>query len=76
MKIGMLWFDADREAALGKRIERAVSYYQNKYGSLPNVCVCHPTTSSDGKTRHVAGVRLEESPSVLPDHFWLGIEEK
>ena len=76
MKIGMLWFDADRETDLNHRIERAVTYYRNKYGSAPEICVSHPTTIEDGANKRIAGVRIERSSSVLPDHFWLGIEEE
>ncbi len=75
MKVGMLWFDADRETDLNQRIERAVSYYRTKYGSTPEICVSHPTTIEDGTAKRIAGVRIEKSTSVLPDHFWLGIEE-
>ena len=75
MKIGMLWFDADRETALSTRVERAVSYYRKKYGSLPEICVSHPNTIEDNSAKKIAGVRIERSPSVLPDHFWLGIED-
>jgi hypothetical protein len=75
MKIGMLWFDADRESTLSNRIERAVLYYQQKYGSLPEICVSHPNTISDGKPQQIAGVRIERSSAILPDHFWLGVED-
>ena len=75
MKVGMLWFDGDRSAAVRERIERAVSYYRQKYGALPNICVSHPTTLGSDRTKRVAGVRIEKSRCVLPDHFWVGIEE-
>lgn len=75
MEIGMLWFDADRESNLSTRIERAVSYYRKKYGSLPDICVSHPKTLDNDTTKQIAGVRIERSSSVLPDHFWLGIED-
>jgi hypothetical protein len=75
MKIGMLWFDDNRESTLSTRVERAVSYYRQKYGSLPEICVSHPKTIEDSAAKQIAGVRIERSPSVLPDHFWLGIDD-
>lgn len=46
MKIGMLWYDNDPKADLGLKIERAASYYQNKYGRTPNLCFVHPSMLS------------------------------
>ncbi|MEJ2551827.1 MAG: hypothetical protein P8Z34_14225, partial [Anaerolineales bacterium] len=38
---------------------RAVTYYRNKYGSAPEICVSHPTTIEDGANKRIAGVRIE-----------------
>lgn len=42
MNTGMLWFDNDPKTALAVKIERAVEYYQKKYGRKPNLCLIHP----------------------------------
>jgi hypothetical protein len=76
MKVGMLWFDGDRSIDLSSRIERAAAYYHDKYGRMPNLCILHPTTSGENTLEGVAGLAVQTSVSVLPDHFWLGIEEQ
>lgn len=77
MKVGMMWFDGDRKADLSSRIERAADYYRNKYGHTPNLCVVHPKTpGGQAPPGKLAGVDVKTSASVLPDHFWLGMEEK
>ena len=72
MKIGMLWFDNDAKTDLNTKIDRAVSYYRQKYGQTPNLCFVHPsmvaTTPKKPET-----VEVRTSRSVLPNHFWLGI---
>lgn len=72
MNIGMLWFDNDPKADLRVKIERAATYYQTKYGQSPNLCFVHPSmiSSEAGK----AGlVEIRPNRSVLPNHFWIGI---
>lgn len=76
MKVGMMWFDGDSQIELQARIKRAAVYYQNKYGEQPNLCVIHPSTASANAPHLVAGIDVRMSASVLPDHFWLGIDEQ
>ena len=76
MKVGMMWFDGDSQNDLQVRIKRAAVYYQNKYGEQPNLCVIHPSTASANATHLVAGIDVKMSGSVLPDHFWLGIDDQ
>jgi len=71
----MLWFD-DGPQALKDKVERAVSFYGNKYGRTPTLCLVHPATLADGKEGVVAGVTLRSSRTVLPNHFFVGIEER
>jgi len=75
MNIGMLWFDNDPKTDFSLKIERAASYYREKYGKKPNVCFVHPSmlqaSSTDKKTRDDIEVRTTKS--VLPNHFWIGI---
>ncbi len=80
MNIGMLWFDNDPKAEMTKKIERAASYYRQKYGKAPNVCFIHPSmlhleSAADKNTPPVkaAGVEVRTSRSVLPNHFWIGV---
>src|SRR3972149_7422035 len=76
MQIGMLWLDSDRHADVALRIERAAQYYRAKYGRQPNLCLVHPRTAGDQPPRQVSGLEVRTSRSILPDHFWLGVEER
>lgn len=88
MNIGMLWFDNDPKAELSTKIERAAVYYRNKYGKNPTLCYVHPSMlpetsipSTEGpqeEKQHMesiksAGVEVRPTRSVLPNHFWIGI---
>ena len=86
MDIGMLWFDNDRKADLSIKVNRAVTYYQKKYGQKPNLCFVNPCMiptngngsgiHSNGKMKTETGIEIRESLSLLPNHFWLGIERQ
>lgn len=75
MNIGMLWFDNDPKTDFSIKIERAASYYREKYGKKPNVCFVHPSMlqapSSDKNNR--CEIEVRTTKSVLPNHFWIGI---
>ncbi len=83
MNVGMLWFDSDSKASLDVRVERAATHYRNKYGKKPTLCFVHPsmlsnedTTSSEdkpAKARISAGLEVRSNRSVLPNHFWIGV---
>lgn len=86
MDIGMLWFDNDKQADLNHKVKRAVTYYQKKYGQKPNICFVNPCmipTNGNGApsiTKGVksngSGIEIRESPTMLPNHFWIGIQTK
>jgi hypothetical protein len=85
MNIGMLWFDNDPKTELALKIERAVGYYREKYGRSPTLCFVHPSMiaktsapapETEAETEiplRAAGVEVRSSRSVLPNHFWLGV---
>jgi hypothetical protein len=79
MNIGMLWFDNDAKSELTTKIERAAHYYREKYGKQPNVCFVHPSmvkakpAEEANKTIIRGDIELRTSKSVLPNHFWIGI---
>jgi len=81
MREGMLWFDNNADKSLYERVERAARHYESKYGYRPNVCYIHPSTLyAEHKPSEIAlsvgNVDLRESNSVLPNHFWLGVEDQ
>ena len=79
MNIGMLWFDNDTKTELPAKIDRAANYYREKYGKKPNVCFVHPSmlklepTEITNKTISRGEIEIRTSKSVLPNHFWIGI---
>ncbi len=75
MNVGMLWFDGDGDSRLDDRVKRAAEYYRSKYGRRPNACFIHPTMVPDELSGSFDGVAIHSSDAVLPEHFWLGIEE-
>jgi hypothetical protein len=75
MQVGMLWFDNNRERDLLGKLDRAMEYYQSKYGMRPTLCYLHPAMLI-GIKPEVDGLELRESNTVLPHHFWLGIEDE
>lgn len=85
MNMGMLWFDNDPKTTLAAKVIRAVQYYTEKYGRVPNLCLVHPTaltslssmaTSPKIGERDLGGVVIRPYRPVLPGHLWIGIEER
>ncbi len=86
MELGMLWFDGEAQRPLPERLERAARYYAQKYGRPANTCYVHPSTMVTGgraaetkaskREQCVAGLTVRASRTVLPNHFWLGVEEQ
>ncbi|RPI64500.1 MAG: hypothetical protein EHM48_00685 [Planctomycetaceae bacterium] len=72
--IGMLWFDNDPKSDLVAKISRAGAYYQRKYGQTANMCFVHPSMLSGGALK-AGSVEVKTSKSVLPNHFWLGVDK-
>ena len=97
MNTGMLWFDNDKKSDYEAKIERAATYYHDKYGKTPNLCFVHPcmipnngsrtvgeasqaTGKSDQKAETLSlksqGVEIRTSKTMLPNHFWIGINRQ
>jgi hypothetical protein len=75
MNIGMLWFDNDAKTDLSAKIKRAAIYYKDKYGQSPNLCFVHPSMMKTSPASDDA-IELRTTRSVLPNHFWLGVNSK
>ena len=83
MHVGMMWFDDNPKLSLGKKIEKAVVYYRQKYHREPNLCLIHPGMIEDGKSDagrveldNIVGLTVRTYRPVLPGHFWIGMEDK
>jgi hypothetical protein len=74
MKVGMLWFDADRELAVEHRVERAATYYREKYGKAPTLCLVHPETGQGKLPARIGQLDIEAMDTVQPNHFWVGVK--
>ncbi len=76
MHTGMLWFD-NSQTALTVKIQKAVDYYQKKYGRNPDLCLVHPSMM-DKNQRQLEINKMTVRPyrPVLPGHIWIGIEDK
>ncbi|NIS79082.1 MAG: hypothetical protein GTO14_02405 [Anaerolineales bacterium] len=74
MEIGMLWFD-DSKVSLQEKIKRAVLFYTEKYGREPTLCLVNPNTLNGGE-RSMSGVEVRKASCVMPDHFWIGVDDK
>jgi hypothetical protein len=85
MNVGMLWFDNDPKTDVADKVERAATYYQQKYGQTPTVCFVHPSMlPGQGVKIDVTGFPRSKGPtsveirphrSVAPNHFWIGINQ-
>lgn len=71
MTTGMLWFDNNPTQPLDVKVQKAVDYYQQKYGKLPNLCLVHPSMITGGVN---ACIPVKPYRPILPGHLWLGDE--
>jgi hypothetical protein len=67
----MLWFD-NSKSDLKTKIERAVNYYQMKYGRIPTLCFVHPSMLEDVR---ISGIDVKGNRQVLPNHLWVGVKQ-
>ena len=75
MRIGMLWFDDNKQRDLAAKISRAATHYEAKYGVRPTSCYIHPSMLAEGEAQ-LADIAVHAVNNVLPHHFWLGVEDK
>jgi len=72
MRQGLLWFDDDPRRPFERKVEEAVERYVEKFGEAPNTCFVNPCTLPANVRTH-AGVAIRALPTVLPNHFLVGI---
>ena len=76
MHTGMLWFD-NSQTALTVKIQKAVDYYQKKYGRDPDLCLVHPSMMEKNERQlEINKMTVRPYRPVLPGHIWIGIEDK
>jgi len=72
MQVGMLWLDDDKKRHLDEKVRRAVAYYEQKYGRLPELCLVNAQEITDEKK--IDKVMVKPARAVLRHHFWLGMQ--
>jgi hypothetical protein len=72
MKSGMLWLDADARRTFEEKVQRAVDYYREKYGTTPDLCLVN-TASFTEEEKSIGAVIVQRTRTVLPHHFWVGL---
>jgi hypothetical protein len=80
MKTGMLWLDNEPSSTLELKIEKAVKYYQQRFGQLPNLCFVNPSllVQAEGAALlsvDVMGVEILPSQRLEPEQLWIGFKE-
>ena len=76
MHTGMLWFD-NSSAALSVKIQKAVDYYEKKYGRKPDLCLVHPSMlEQNQRSLEVNKLTVRPYRPVVPGHIWIGIEDE
>jgi hypothetical protein len=75
MITGMLWFDNNPKNTLTGKITEAAEYYRKKYGISPDLCLVNPGIFP-AEGFHAGPILVRPLRSVLPDHLWIGVEEK
>jgi hypothetical protein len=79
MNTGMLWFDNDPKTTLLAKIEKAVQYFNKKFGRVPEFCGVNPNDAMNANMDEVTkGCKLvvKRLRFVLPSHLWIGFEEE
>jgi len=72
----MLWFD-NSQTALTIKIQKAVDYYNKKYGRSPDLCLVHPSMlETNQRQLEINKLTVRPYRPVLPGHIWIGIEDK
>jgi hypothetical protein len=70
MNDGMLWIDDTKGMALKDKIERAVAYYQEKYGQRPNLVQVRTDEYEDVQ---LPGIAVEPQPNIQKNHLMVGM---
>ena len=73
MNEGLLWYDGDSKRDLAAKVRLAAKQHLEKYGRPANICKVHYSELEDMLVLY--GIKIVPSPTVLKNHFWVGIED-
>lgn len=76
MKTGLLWYD-DSKADFKTKVLDAAYRYEEKFGTRPDRCYVNPDSlPEEAKESSLDGIKVLASPTILPDHFWVGVQAR
>ncbi len=75
MNIGMMWFNDNPKIPLSAKVLEAAEYYRTKYGKSPDLCLVNPAMLAEPQMQE-GKVLVRPLSSILPDHLWIGVDEK
>jgi len=70
---GMLWLDGDSHRSLDDKVQRAVDYYEEKYGSTARVCYVNKELAAE--ETQVGSVKVMPLATVMRHHFLVVAEQ-
>ncbi len=73
MQVGMMWLD-DSKRSLEEKVERAATYYHEKYGRVPNFCCVNPHMLAEPQL--IDKIEVLPVGNILPHHLWIGVQQK
>ena len=73
MNVGMLWLDDDKKTSFEEKIRQAAEYYLQKFGRRPDTCIVNKSMLAEELS--VGSIQVYPARNVLPNHFWMGIEQ-
>ncbi|MFM8367572.1 MAG: hypothetical protein ACKOBD_02315 [Chloroflexota bacterium] len=77
MHTGLLWYDNDPRTTLSVKIQKAMEYYNKKFGRKPDICLVHPSMMDVNQVQLELGkLVIRPYRPVMPGHFWIGTEEQ
>ncbi|HYN88807.1 MAG TPA: hypothetical protein VER55_09765 [Ardenticatenaceae bacterium] len=73
IRMGLLWFDDDKQTPVAEKIAQAARRYREKFGRAPTICFVHPEEPVPAPK--VAGLTVQPLRTVLRHHFLVGVAE-
>lgn len=67
MKLGLMWFD-DSKNTFTEKCNRAIKYYQEKFGRAPTTIWVNPKTA----ITEIPDIVFVQSQSILLNNLWIG----
>lgn len=76
--IGMMWRDANSKESVEAKVDKAATYYTDKYHTDVTFCFVHPSMLGDGISGFTtkSGIEVKIAKWVLPNSFWVGVGEE